>query len=88
MSRQVCWTKVILEAFIEEALLNHTEEQIMRLRCSNYTRIEIAEILHMELSTLDHHVARLKRKYDEAQKTSIILPKRKWSAKETYLDTH
>lgn len=88
MARQVCWTKVILEAFIEEALLSPTEERIMRLRCSNFSRTEIAEILHMELSTLDHQVARLKKKYDEAQKTSIILPKRKWSAKETYLDTH
>lgn len=42
----------------------------------------------MSLATIDRIIARLKVKYDNVQKYDPILPPRKFSAEETYMDTH
>lgn len=86
MSKEVRWTKIILEEFIDKACLTKTEEIIMRTRVAGYTRTEQAEAFGMSLSTVDRTIARLKEKYDDVQKTSLILPKRKHSVQEDYLD--
>lgn len=86
MSHQVCWSKFILETFISEALLTKDEEMIMRTRVAGWTRLQQAERLNMSISTVDKLIARLKVKYDKAAKFNPLLPPRKFSAKETYMD--
>lgn len=88
MSNQVIWGKLILETFIKEACLSKEEEWIMRTRVAGWSRTKQAQELHMSLSSLDKHIAKLKKKYDIVQKTNPLLPPRKNSAKELWMDTH
>ena len=88
MAHQVIWTKIIVETFISEAMLSKEEEQILRTRAAGWTRTKQAIEFNMSIANVDKIIARLKRKYDEAQKTSVILPPRKFSTKELYMDTH
>lgn len=77
MSHQVKWNSAILEAFIKEACLTETEEVIIRTRVRGYTITQQAYMLHMSESNVKKIIARLKKKYDNAQKVSNILPKRR-----------
>ena len=88
MAHQVIWTKLIVETFIDEAMLTKDEEIILRTRAQGWTRTRQSIELGMSISAIDKIIARLKMKYDEVQKYSPILPPRKYSAKETYLDKH
>lgn len=88
MAHQVIWTKLIMEHFIENANLTPVEEHILRLRCAGKTRTEISMLLHLSVATVDRAVARLKKKYDIVQQYDPILPPRKFSAQELYMDTH
>lgn len=88
MSKQVIWTKLILEEFIEQANLTKEEEMIIRTRAAGWTRTQQALEFDMSLSTIDRIISRLKVKYDEVQRFSLILPKRKDSAEELYMDSN
>lgn len=77
-----------MEHFIESANLTQIEEHILRLRCAGKTRTEISIALHLSIATVDRAVARLKKKYDVVQQYDPILPPRKYSAQELYMDTH
>ena len=88
MSNQVIWGKLILETFIREGCLSKEEEWIMRTRVAGWSRTKQAQELHMSLSSLDKHIAILKKKYDAAAKLNPLLPPRKKSAKELWMDTH
>lgn len=86
--KQVLWSKVILEEFIAQAQLTKVEEEVMRTRVAGWTRVEQCMKLGISMATLDRTIKRLKIKYDECQKYSALLPPRKASAKELYMDTH
>lgn len=86
MSRQVIWTKIILERFIELGNLTQFEEQIMRTRAAGWTRTKQANTFCCSLATIDRTIKVLKRKYDTVQKYDALLPPRKFSAKELYMD--
>ena len=86
MSHQVVWTKVVLERFIEVGGLTKDEEMVMRTRAAGWTRVKQADHLGMSLPTIDRIIKRLKVKYDHAQKYDAILPPRKESASEIYMD--
>lgn len=88
MSKQVPWSKIIVETFIEEAMLSKTEEAILRTRVAGWTRTEQALKLGMSVATVDRNIKMLKIKYDEVQKYNPILPPRKRSAQETWQDKH
>jgi len=88
MSKQVPWNKIILERFVELAMLTREEEMIMRTRVAGWSRTKQAMELCMSLSTVDRIISRLKIKYDVVQKYDPILPPRKFSVEETYMDTH
>lgn len=88
MSIQVIWSKIVLEEFLRIAGLTKQQEAIMRLRVAGHTRTQIAFELNISLSTEDRQIRRIKRIYDAVQPYSPILPPRKHSAQETYLDTH
>lgn len=88
MSKQVPWNKIILETFIEDALLTKEEEMIMRTRIAGWSRTKQSMELGMSISNLDKHLSTLKKKYDNAQKYNPILPPRKTSAEEIWMDNN
>ena len=88
MPGEVPWNKLILEEFIKEALLTKEEEMIIRTRIAGWTRTKQSLELGMSLSTIDKIIRRLKDKYDSVQKYGVLLPPRKESAEEEYLDNN
>lgn len=88
MTKQVKWSKFVLETFIEEAVLSKDEEFIIRTRVAGWSRTQQAQKLDMSISTVDKHIANLKRKYDNAAKYNPLLPPRKASAQETWQDAN
>ena len=84
MTKQIFWTKAVLEAFIDEGNLNKRQEFIIRTRCEGYTISKQAEELHLSIDQVNKEIADLKRRYDATQKTSKILPPRCKSKKELY----
>lgn len=88
MAKQVAWNKIIIEEFIELAALNKTEEMIIRTRAAGWTITRQSMEFNMSTASISRIIKRLKKKYDDVQKYSVILPPRKFSAEETYMDTH
>lgn len=88
MSKQVIWTKFIVETFIACANLTKEEELIMRTRAAGWSRTKQSMEFNMSLSTIDRIIKRLKKKYDAVQKIEPLLPPRKESAQELWMDTH
>lgn len=82
MTKQVFWTKAVLEAFIEEGNLNPRQEYIVRTRAEGYTITKQAEELHLSVDQVNKDIAHLKRIYDATQVNSSILPPRKKNKKE------
>jgi len=74
---RVLWTKVVLEEFIDKALLTKEEEMIIRTRVAGWTRVKQVNEFNMSIGTVDNIIKRLKAKYDEVQRTDPILPPRK-----------
>lgn len=88
MAKQVCWTKKIVETFIEEACLTKEEQDILRTRVEGLTISEQAEKFNISIGKVNRIIKRLKLKYDNVQKYCKDLPIRKESAAELYMDTH
>ena len=97
MSKEVVWTKIILETFLEESgILDRIElgdekarilEGIMRTRCAGWKISKQAMQFNCDESTINKYILELKKLYDETQKHSLILPKRiKKSKVEEILD--
>lgn len=59
---------------------------IMRTRVAGWSRTKQADQLGMSISTVDKIIASLKLKYDNVQKYNPILPPRKSSKEETWMD--
>lgn len=87
MSKEVPWTKIIMERFIELSCLTKTEEEVLRTRCAGWSRIKQADELGLSLSSVDRAISSLKKKYDQVQKYDPILPPRKASKEEEIMDT-
>lgn len=89
MAHQVLWTQDKLDFFIQKGLLNEDEEFIMRTRCKGWTVTMQSLHLNKSESTVHNMIKSLKLKYDEVQKENTdILPPRKFSVTETYMDNH
>lgn len=88
MSHQVLWTKLILERFIEQGNLTVRQERIMRTRAAGYTIKEQSALLGYSVSLIKKEIATLKQIYDIVQRQDPVLPPRKSSAKELYMDEH
>lgn len=85
MSRQVPWNKVVLEEFIEIGGLTKIEEQVMRTRVAGWSRVEQSMKFGLSLATIDRIIARCKRKYDNCQPYSPLLPPRRKSDNDIHL---
>lgn len=89
IAHQVKWNTRILEKFIKEGCLTEFEENIMRTRVKGYTVTQQAMENNCSVSTVEKTIKKLKLLYDGVQKQfPDELPERKFSAKETYMDTH
>ena len=94
--KQLCWSKIILEAFLEESGINdriklgddkaRILEGIMRTRVAGWTIVKQAQEFHIAEDTVNKYIRELKVLYDETQKHSIVLPVRKPSRLEEKLD--
>lgn len=80
------WNKIILETFIEEGCLTKEEEIIMRTRTAGWSRVKQSSELGMSLSTVDRLIKSCKLKYDNVQKYNPLLPPRKESEQERWMD--
>ena len=58
----------------------------MRTRVAGWTRTKQSRELHMSISTIDRIIRRLKKRYDKVAEYDPILPPRKASAEEVYMD--
>ena len=88
MSYQVPWNKIIVETFIKEAMLTKDEEWILRTRVAGWSRTKQAVELNMSIANVDKIISKLKKKYDNVQKYNPLLPPRKPSDQETWMDSH
>lgn len=88
LSKQVPWNKIILETFIEEGCLTKEEEIIIRTRTAGWSRTKQSMELGLSLSSVDRLIKSCKLKYDNAQKYNPLLPPRKNSAEETWMDNN
>lgn len=77
MTKQIIWTKAVLEAFIKEGNLNKRQEYIIRTRAKGYTITKQASELNLSVDQVNKDIAELKRRYDATQIHSKILPPRK-----------
>lgn len=94
--KQLCWSKVILETFLDESGINdrirlgddkaRILEGIMRTRVAGWTIVKQAHEFSISEDTVNKYIRELKELYDLTQKHSIILPVRKQSKKEEKLN--
>lgn len=89
MAHQVPWTNKRMEFFIKEASLSEDEAFIIRTRVKGWSVTQQALELNKSVPTIHRMISKLKIKYDHVQEEyPDELPKRKSSAKETWMDTH
>lgn len=88
MSKQVPWNKLIVETFVEEAMLSKDEEWLLRTRVAGWSIIKQAEFMKCSESTVNRMIADLKCKYDNVSKYNPLLPPRKSSKQETWMDNN
>ena len=86
LSKQVMWNKIILETFIEEGCLTKEEEIIIRTRVAGWSRTKQSMELGLSMSSVDRIIKSLKQKYDNVQKYNPLLPPRKESTQERWMD--
>lgn len=86
MAHQVPWNKIIVERFIEVAMLTEVEEAVLRTRVAGWSRTKQCEELCLSMSALDRVIKTLKKKYDYVQPMDTILPPRRTSAEEIWMD--
>ena len=84
MTKQIFWTKAVLESFIQEGNLNKRQAFIVRTRAEGYSISKQAEELHLSIDQVNKEIFELKKRYDATQRTSDILPPRKQNKKELY----
>lgn len=88
MSKEIKWNKLIVETFIEEAMLNKDEEWILRTRVAGWTVSQQADYMGVSNSTVNRYIKTLKEKYDNVSKYNPLLPPRKPSKEEEYMDNN
>lgn len=96
MTKNICWTKIILETFLEESGLNDRvslgDEKarilsaIMRTRVAGWSIAKQAQEFNISVDTVSKYVRELKELYDATQEHSLILPTAKKSKHDKELD--
>lgn len=84
MTKQVFWTKIVLDAFIKEGNLNERQKFLIQTRVQGYTISKQAQELNLSVDQVNKDIAELKKIYDATQKYSTILPSRKKNKKDLW----
>jgi DNA-binding CsgD family transcriptional regulator len=84
MTKQVIWTKQILEEFIKEGNLNERQEYIIRTRVQGYTITRQALELHLSIDQVNKDIRTLKHLYDVVSLNNSKLPPRMKNKSELY----
>lgn len=85
--KQVPWNRRIYDEFLKIAILTDFEKEVFRTRIlCGMTITQQSYYLHCSKSSIDRAIRKIKEKYDEVQPFSDILPKRRMSEKEKYMD--
>lgn len=82
------WNEIIYSEFCKLAMLSGIEREVLRTRIMGYSITQQAAKFNVSPSTINRIIAELKVKYDAIQPYSDILPKRRSSAKEKWMDEH
>ena len=61
MTKQVFWTKTIVDTFIEEGNLNERQIYIIKTRALGYTIVKQAEELHLSIDQINKDISDLKK---------------------------
>ena len=77
MARQVNWNAHILEEFKRLACLTELETHVINAHVKGYSITKQSHELNISESSIKRIIRRLKVKYDDAQKMSSVLPKRR-----------
>ncbi len=56
------FTKSDYEYIVKECMLNKEYAKLLELRIKGYSRLQIAEITHNDIKTIDRMIAKLKKK--------------------------
>lgn len=88
MTKQVPWNEMIYVEFCKLAMLNDFEKEILRTRIMGMSITQQAMNFAVSESTVHRTIRTLKSKYDEVQQHSELLPPRRTSKAETWMDTH
>ena len=75
--KDVIWNKVILDEFLQLALLTETEEKVLKTRIAGWSRVKQSMEMNLSVSTIDSIIRMIGIKYDMVQPYSNILPPRK-----------
>lgn len=75
--KDIIWNKIILNEFIDLALLTELEENILRTQIKGLSRTEQAFKFNISVETVDKVLNTIRKKYDLVQPYSTILPKRR-----------
>lgn len=75
--KDIIWNKIILNEFIDLALLTELEENILRTQIKGLSRTEQAFKFNISIETVDKVLNTIRKKYDLVQPYSTILPKRR-----------
>lgn len=86
MTKNVPWNEVFYREFSRLAMLNDFQKEVLRTRIMGYSITKQAMELNVSESTINRTIAQLKKKYDEVQPYSDLLPKRRVSDIEKWMD--
>lgn len=70
------WTKDILDKFIEKAMLNDFEQELLKSKIAGESILQQSQRLNVSTSTISRTTARMKKKYDAVQRVCNDLPPR------------
>lgn len=77
MARDLIWNNVMVTEFRKLAILTEDEDNVLRGWSKNKSIVEIALTYGMSERTVSRHLDSIRRKYDDVQIYTPLLPTRK-----------
>lgn len=75
--KDIIWNKIILDEFLDLAMLTDTEERVLRTRIAGWSRVKQSMEMHISVSSIDSIIRVIGQKYDMVQPYSEVLPARR-----------
>jgi hypothetical protein len=75
--KDIIWNKIILDEFLDLAMLTETEERVLRTRIAGWSRVKQSMEMHISVSSIDSIIRVIGQKYDMVQPYSKVLPARR-----------